>query len=40
MSSLPPTVGTVATRSSISLRPGIRTRIFPSCGLRRSAMSR
>ena len=37
-SSLPPAVGTVATRSSIS-RSGSLNRIFPSCGLRRSAMS-
>ena len=39
-SSLYPAVGIVATRNSISLSPGSLYRIFPSCGLRRSEISR
>ena len=39
-SSLYPAVGTVATRSSISLFSASLNLILPSCGLRRSAMSK
>ena len=40
MSSLLPAVGNVATRSSISLSWFSLNRIFPSCGFRRSEISR
>lgn len=39
-SSLYPAVGIVATRNSISLLSPSLNLILPSCGLRRSAMSR
>ena len=39
-SSSPPTVGSVATRSSMSSAPYFLNLILPSCGSRRSEMSR
>jgi hypothetical protein len=40
MSSTPPLDGIVATRSSMSSGPYFLNLILPSCGLRRSEMSR